>query len=170
MLDRKALRLILIALAGAVFCGALAAQSYDLSTQGRRILALNELMRFHPGDDPAWSDPHLDDTAWPLIRGDQTWYAQGYPHLTGFAWYRFKVTLPADPDPLALWVPAVATAVGRCQPDPRMANASPSRNLLGDVQCNINGLMVKARFSPENGVGRGDMEPSEAITRPLTKI
>ena len=29
----------------------------------------------------------------------QTWYAQGYPHLTGFAWYRFKVTLPSRPRP-----------------------------------------------------------------------
>lgn len=111
MLDRKALRPILIALAGAVFCGALAAQSFDLGTQGRPILGLGGLMRFHPGDDPTlgWSNPALDDSSWPLIRGDQPWYAQGYPLLTGFAWYRFKVTLPARPGPLAIWVPAVAT-------------------------------------------------------------
>ena len=29
--------------------------------------------------------------------------------LTGFAWYRFKVTLPSHPGPLALWVPLIAT-------------------------------------------------------------
>jgi hypothetical protein len=111
MLPRKAFRLILGVLAVSMLCGPLAAQSFDLAAHGRQIVALDGLMRFHPGDDPtfAWANPAFDDHTWPLIRGDRPWYGQGYPYLTGFAWYRFKVTLPSHPGPLAVWVPAIAT-------------------------------------------------------------
>ncbi|MGA7887095.1 MAG: PP2C family protein-serine/threonine phosphatase [Acidobacteriaceae bacterium] len=111
MLSRLAFRLTLVILANSVLGGSLAAQSFDLAGHGRQIVALDGLMRFRPGDDPtlAWANPSFDDDSWPLIRGNQTWYAQGYPHLTGFAWYRFKVTLPTHPGPLALWVPGIAT-------------------------------------------------------------
>ena len=111
MLPCTAFRLILGVLAVSMLCGALAAQSFDLAAHGRQIVALDGLMRFHPGDDPtfAWANPAFDDHAWPLIQGDRPWYGQGYPYLTGFAWYRFKVTLPSHPGPLAVWVPAIAT-------------------------------------------------------------
>ena len=109
MLPRMAFRLIAVALAAAAHSGALTAQNYDLAAHGQQIIALDRLMRFHPGDDLAWADPALDDSSWPLIRGNETWYAQGYPRLTGFAWYRFKVTLPSHSGPLALWVPLIAT-------------------------------------------------------------
>ena len=99
MLLRLALRLILVALAAAALGERLPAQSFDLASNGRQIIALDGLMRFHPGDDPTfgWANPAFDDSSWPLIRGDQPWYAQGYPHLTGFVWYRFRVILPAHP-------------------------------------------------------------------------
>ena len=91
--------------------GSLAAQSFNLAAQGQQIIALDQLMRFHPGDEPTlgWANPAFDDSAWPLIRGDQPWYAQGYPQLTGFAWYRFEVTPPSHSSRLALWVPLIAT-------------------------------------------------------------
>ena len=111
MLSRLAFRLIAVVLAASALSGSLTAQSFDLAAHGQQIIALDQLMRFHPGDDPtlAWANPALDDSSWPLIRGNETWYAQGYPKLTGFAWYRFKVTLPSHPGPLALWVPLIAT-------------------------------------------------------------
>jgi hypothetical protein len=109
MLPSLAFRLIAVVLAIPVLCGSLSAQSFDLAAHGQQIIALDQLMRFHPGDDLAWANPALDDSSWPLIRGNQTWYAQGYPRLTGFAWYRFKVTLPSHSGPLALWVPLIAT-------------------------------------------------------------
>ena len=111
MLPRLAFRLIAVLLAVFALSGSLPAQSYDLAAHGQQIIALDQLMRFHPGDDPtlAWANPALDDSSWPLIRGNETWYAQGYPKLTGFAWYRFKVTLPSHAGPLALWVPLIAT-------------------------------------------------------------
>jgi hypothetical protein len=109
MLARLAFRLIAVVVTAAALNGALAAQSFDLAAHGQQIIALDQFMRFHPGDDLAWANPALDDSSWPLIRGNETWYAQGYPRLTGFAWYRFKVTLPSHSGPLALWVPLVAT-------------------------------------------------------------
>ena len=111
MLARLAFRLIAVVLSTLALGGSLAAQSYDLAAHGQQIIALDQLMRFHPGDDPtrAWASPAFDDSSWPLIRGNETWYAQGYPKLTGFAWYRFTVTLPSHPGPLALWVPLIAT-------------------------------------------------------------
>jgi len=110
MLPRLAC-LIAVVLAGLGLSGSLSAQSFDLTAHGQQVIALNQLMRFHPGDDPtlAWANPAFDDSSWPLIRGNETWYAQGYPKLTGFAWYRFKVTLPNHAGPLALWVPLIAT-------------------------------------------------------------
>lgn len=51
--------------------------------------------RFQPGDDPRWASPQFDDSSWPLLRGDAPWDAQGYPGLSGMAWYRLRVRLPA---------------------------------------------------------------------------
>ena len=109
MLARLAFRLIAVVLVASALSGSLAAQNFDLAAHGQQIIALDQLMRFHPGDDVAWADPVLDDSSWPLIRGNETWYTQGYPRLTGFAWYRFKVTLPSHAGPLAVWVPLIAT-------------------------------------------------------------
>ena len=111
MLARLASHLIAVVLVPFALSGTLTAQRYDLAAHGQQIIAFDQLMRFHPGDEPtlAWANPAFDDSAWPLIRGDQPWYAQGYPQLTGFAWYRFEVTLPSHTGPLALWVPLIAT-------------------------------------------------------------
>jgi Stage II sporulation protein E (SpoIIE) len=111
MLPRLAFRMIAVVVATLGLIGSLGAQSFDLAAHGQQIIALDQLMRFHPGDDPtlAWANPALDDSSWPLIRGNETWYTQGYPHLTGSAWYRFKITLPSHSGPLALWVPLIAT-------------------------------------------------------------
>ena len=59
MLRRLAFHLILSVLGAAAFGGSLLSQTFDLATQGREIVALDGLMRFHPGDDPtlAWANP-----------------------------------------------------------------------------------------------------------------
>ena len=111
MLPRLAFRLIGAILTASALSGLLAAQSFDLAGNDRRIVALGGPMRFHPGDDPtlAWAGPAFNDSSWSLIRGDENWYVQGYPKLTGFAWYRFEVKLPSYTGPLALWIPMIAT-------------------------------------------------------------
>ena len=70
------------------------AQVFNME-QGRvQITPLDGPMRFHTGDDPRWSQPAFDDSAWPLISPESNWSAQGYKDYGGFAWYRFKVILP----------------------------------------------------------------------------
>jgi len=74
--------------------------------------------RFHPGDDPRWADPHLDDRGWEQIKlvslesNRDTdvglpgwlvgWRARGHPDLTGYGWYRRQVALPASGDLMLL--------------------------------------------------------------------
>src|ERR1700743_2393036 len=76
--------------------------SFSLVTDRQVLVSLDGHWRFHPGDDPRWSEPGLDDSAWPLLRSDQPWSTQGYDGMSGFAWYRFTVHTPAQAIPLAI--------------------------------------------------------------------
>jgi hypothetical protein len=80
--------------------------------------------KFAPGDSPdangslLWASPAFDDSAWSDMdlhaRPDETdasygdpgyvpgWGGRGFPHLTGFAWYRLRVHLASSPP--ALWL------------------------------------------------------------------
>jgi len=72
--------------------GRAGAQSFDLTAHPGAYADLSKAeWRFHPGDDPRWADPNFDDSQWPLLRGDKSWDDQGYPHLSGYAWYRLRV-------------------------------------------------------------------------------
>ena len=86
------------------------AQVFDLDHGRKSVAPLDGLWRFHLGDDPRWADPGFDDTQWALLRSDREWSKQGYKGLSGFAWYRFKIQIPAGSAPLSLYVPAIRTA------------------------------------------------------------
>ncbi|MFP5234525.1 MAG: SpoIIE family protein phosphatase [Acidobacteriota bacterium] len=79
---------------------------------GNSVEILTGPWKFHPGDNPAWAQPGFDDSNWgtmdltpapgssdPVtgssgyVRG---WTAQGYPHLTHFAWYRLRANVIND--------------------------------------------------------------------------
>lgn len=64
---------------------------------GKGTVSLDGPWRFHPGDDPAWSSPQFDDSAWEQLSADRPWGAQGHARLTGFAWYRCSIELTAAP-------------------------------------------------------------------------
>jgi len=53
------------------------------------VISLDGLWRFSPGDNPQWASPNFDDSAWPLIRSDQSWISQGYRDDNGFARKRY---------------------------------------------------------------------------------
>jgi hypothetical protein len=88
---------------------------------GASTVELTGLWKFHPGDDMAWADPGFDDSAWKTIdltppegSADATlgtsgyipgWTAQGYPRLTGYAWYRLHVNVEDASRSLALKMP-----------------------------------------------------------------
>ncbi|MGA3032046.1 MAG: SpoIIE family protein phosphatase [Terracidiphilus sp.] len=96
-------RTSLVLLLLAVFASAsLSAQTFSLITGHEPVTSLDGLWRFHTGDNPAWADPNYDDSNWPLIRSGESWTEQGYPAFTGYAWYRFKVEVPGDGQPVDL--------------------------------------------------------------------
>jgi hypothetical protein len=79
--------------------------------------------RFHPGDDPAWADPRLDDRSWEKVTltsrpeihdGDvgipgylDGWRARGHPQLDGYGWYRRQVAVPPQSNLVLVGPPSV---------------------------------------------------------------
>ncbi len=102
----------LLSLALLLFAAALQlhAQTFSLETGREPVASLDGLWRFHTGDNPAWADPNFDDSQWPLLRSDQDWVKQGYKGLSGYAWYRFRVTAPAGLDDVSLLLPPIMTS------------------------------------------------------------
>ena len=83
-------------------CTGLHAQTFSLVTGREPVTSLDGLWRFHTGDDPAWASPDFNDSNWPLIRSGESWTRQGYPAFNGYAWYRFKVEVPGNGQPVDL--------------------------------------------------------------------
>ena len=52
--------------------------------------------RFSVGDNPAWSQPAFDDSAWPVLTLDKDWNEQGVSNPDGFGWYRIHVVIPSS--------------------------------------------------------------------------
>ncbi|MGD0940700.1 MAG: SpoIIE family protein phosphatase [Terracidiphilus sp.] len=102
----------------AVLAAGLSAQSFDLDRGRESVVSLDGLWRFHPGDSPAvpgttaplWASPTFDDSGWALLRGDGSWSTQGYRGLSGFAWYRFAVRIPAGDKPTSLLLAPILTS------------------------------------------------------------
>ena len=116
-------------------------------------IALDGTWRFHPGDNPAWADPRLDDRNWhrfdlislPGNRDDDVglpgwlagWRARGHPDLEGYGWYRRQVALPAQGDLVLLgptmvddgyemfWNGRRIGGVGRLGAGPKVIGARP---------------------------------------------
>jgi hypothetical protein len=84
--------------------------SFDLARDRQPLVALEGQWRFHPGDNPAWANPALDDSQWPLLRSDQSWSTQGYPAVSGYAWYRFTLLLPAGSPPSSILFAPIYTS------------------------------------------------------------
>ena len=90
-------------------------------TLGQAIVALHGPWKFHIGDSPQangakvprWADPNFDDSAWETVDltpkagsfdpvGGQSgyvpgWTAKGHPGYWGYAWYRIRVRVAAQP-------------------------------------------------------------------------
>jgi hypothetical protein len=79
-------------------------------TLGDSSKDLNGPWKFHTGDDMAWAQPQLDDSAWNSL--DLTkpvgWTRQGYPGYSGFAWYRLRVEVHGAAHRLAIKMPQFA--------------------------------------------------------------
>lgn len=84
--------------------------SFDFALDREPVISLAGRWRFHPGDDPQWSNPAFDDSSWSLLFSDRPWSEQGYPAMSGFGWYRFTVLLPAQHPALALNLAPIMTS------------------------------------------------------------
>ena len=83
------------------------AQTFDLYKSRVPLSELNGYWHFHTGDDPAWASPEFDDSNWPLLRSDRSWYEQGFKGYGGVAWYRFSAIPAPKANSLAIYIPAI---------------------------------------------------------------
>lgn len=96
----------------------LLAQSYDLDRGRESIVSLDGQWRFHPGDsplkvgsgEPLWASADFDDSGWEMLDSNSSWSNQGHPGMSGFAWYRFKIAIPANEKPASLLLAPIATS------------------------------------------------------------
>lgn len=107
-LFRIAFTLCAICLSSAVthVAHAEAPATFDYQLNRAPLVSLDGKWHFHPGDDPdgakGWASPGFDDSAWPLLSSDAPWTVQGYPGMSGFAWYRFSILVPATHPAIAM--------------------------------------------------------------------
>ncbi|HYV18762.1 MAG TPA: glycoside hydrolase family 2 [Verrucomicrobiae bacterium] len=169
----------------------LAAVIVDLAIGGRpdppelRAAAtmLDGAWRFHPGDDPRWANPGTDDSEWGTIDltaspgshdGDVGlpdyvggWMAHGLPGLTGYAWYRRAVNVPAGQaswdilgptlveDGYELyWNGKLLGGSGSLGSNPRVVGTRPLRFALPDDAAGTSGVLaVRAFMRPTSAPG-----------------
>ncbi len=59
--------------------------------------------RFITGDDITYSYPVTDDSKWTVLLTNTVWDNQGYQKYDGYAWYRFRVVIPASLRTNSFW-------------------------------------------------------------------
>jgi len=138
------------------------AKAFVASGIGRASVPIDQAWRFHPGDNPAWSSPDLDDSSWSPIATGRPWEGQGFPNLTGFGWYRCRIVLPSNLAPgweLAISVSGVEDAAevywngrragsfGKVPPDPVWYGARSTRGYPAEVVA-----LGRAADQPREGV------------------
>ena len=154
----------------------------------QHLITVNGQVRFHLGDDPdgklGWAQPECDDASWPLLRTSSNWATQGYPRYYGFAWYRFKLIVPANETSFALGVPRILSSYqifadgerigqfGDLPPQPRILNGYnqifplPSNYSLQPREISI-AIRVWHTPTPASYLGGGIGSPPLAGNREL---
>jgi len=96
----------------------LSAQVFDLDRERESVVSLDGQWRFHTGDSPLtdgskqplWASADFDDSGWELLNSNTPWSDQGHPRMSGYAWYRFKVAIPANEKPASLLFAPIETS------------------------------------------------------------
>ncbi|MGA7523784.1 MAG: PP2C family protein-serine/threonine phosphatase [Acidobacteriaceae bacterium] len=103
------------------------ASAVQVITLGNSVVPLERGWKFQPGDSPwvngapVWAQPGFDDARWAamdltpkagavdMVFGTSGyvpgWTRKGYPHLSGYAWYRLRVRVKDPSQPLWLKMP-----------------------------------------------------------------
>jgi hypothetical protein len=154
----------------------------------QHLTTVDGQVRFHLGDDPdgkfGWAQPECDDASWPLLRTSSNWATQGYPRYYGFAWYRFKLIVPANETSFAIGVPRILSSYqifadgerigkfGDLPPQPRIVNGYnqifplPSNNSSQPREISI-AIRVWHTPTPASYLGGGIGSPPLAGNREL---
>ncbi len=151
--------------------------------------------RFHPGDDPRWAKADTDDSAWATINltappgshdGDvglpdyvAGWSAHGFAGLSGYAWYRRAVTVPAGSatwdilgptlveDGYELyWNGKLLGGSGRLGPDPHLVGTRPMKFALPADATGTRGVLAVRAFMrqrSEPGADEGGMHSAPIL-------
>ncbi len=150
-------KLLLFALLAAVFAPVLRAQSFDASQWTQGVTTIDALWRFHPGDNPVWASPSFDDSSWPLLATGEKWGSQGYPDLSGYAWYRLRLKLAATTQPLAIDIGHINSAAeiyadgrllgenGIMRPRPDWSNQNDDNAFPLPLSCNGRWVEIAVR-------------------------
>jgi len=81
-------------------------RSFDATQVGGRVTLGPEWL-FHPGDDPAWAAPGLDDSGWQTVSAKKQLFEYGI-HDIRYGWYRIHIRLPERARNLSVGVSSVA--------------------------------------------------------------
>lgn len=147
-------------------------------------IALDGTWRFHPGDNPEWARPQIDDRNWdrldlvslPSNHDDDVglpgwlagWRAHGHPDLEGYGWYRRRVALPAQGDLVLLgptmvddgyemfWNGQPIGGIGKLGPDPKVIGARPFLVPLPRRAGQHSGVLAIRTFM-QPGLGRNEI-------------
>jgi hypothetical protein len=152
---------------------------HTIQALGKGAVPLEGVWQFRVGDDIAWAAPGFDDSRWAPIKADQNWGSQGYYAYTGFAWYRYKVSIkgtPDDPKELALLIPAVDDAYevywngllvgkdGNLPPNPDWYLSQPPQTYgLGHIEDGV--LAVRVWKAPLASNDPGEIGGFEAMPK-----
>ena len=129
---------------------------FSFATDREDLISLKGKWRFQPGDNPAYASPTFDDSHWALLDSDRPWSEQGYKGMSGLAWYRFRITLPAGTESMALYLEGIRTCyqvfadgtligtVGKMPPHPAMYEALPTVFLLPTRRTNESQTVIIA--------------------------
>ncbi|MDE3202052.1 MAG: serine/threonine-protein phosphatase [Acidobacteriota bacterium] len=81
---------------------------------GKGTALLDGPWQFHVGDDAAWAQPGIDDTAgrdgWEQVTADAPLGTQGHRNFSGYGWYRKHIdlsTAPGTKGDVALYIPTI---------------------------------------------------------------
>ena len=97
--------LVIVLLLAATAAGAVERPTEDPVVLAGRLEDRVQLLdgwRYHPGDDPSWSNPAFDDSAWPVASSTLDASADPAGGWPGIGWFRRRLTLADGMPPTAL--------------------------------------------------------------------
>lgn len=136
---------------------------------GKDAVPLEGVWQFHVGDDPGWAAPSLDDSGWTQISANDSWGSQGFYAYTGYAWYRYHLTVnrtTGTPKELALLIPQIDDCYelywngqligrnGKLPPDPTWYISQPPQTYgLGTIESGVLAVRIWKSLLASNDAG-----------------